>query len=241
MKIVKNKITAIIISIFLVLSMTTSLALIPNVRATIGLDIITFGFISAGPSPVGVGQTEHLNFWVHKPTPTANGAYGDRWQILRLRLLSLMGPPRFWGLSQLTIQEEPTLLTCPPEAGNYSFEFSFPGQTIAGANPAPTGTSDAAAIGTYFEPCTSSPVYVPFSNTDTELSVNSFTNNLLADSGIRDEHWLVGHKRQLAFNWACVDLTMPTMPAKTSTLHNCSNDCSHNVDKTIRYRRINRR
>ena len=71
------------ISIFLILSMTASLTLIPNVRATVGLDIATFGFISVQSyRPVGVGQTVHLNFWVDKPTPTANGAYGDRWQNL---------------------------------------------------------------------------------------------------------------------------------------------------------------
>ena len=148
------------ISIFLILSMTASLTLIPNVRATVGLDIATFGFISVGPSPVGVGQTVHLNFWVDKPTPTANGAYGDRWQNLKVTVTKPGGTTEVLGPFIADDTGGTYTTYVPSTAGNYTFVFSFPGQTITGSNPAPTGTSDPAAIGTYFEPCTSSPVYL---------------------------------------------------------------------------------
>lgn len=86
MKILKNKTLAILIAALFAVSIGASTTLLPNAKATVGLNVTTYGFINVGPSPIGVGQTAYINMWVDKPTPTANGAYGDEWQNLKVTI-----------------------------------------------------------------------------------------------------------------------------------------------------------
>ena len=69
MKILKNKIAAIAISIFFILSMTGSMMLSPSVKGASNSvtwscgrhSIPTFLYLNVGPNPIGVGQTVNLN------------------------------------------------------------------------------------------------------------------------------------------------------------------------------------
>ena len=74
----KNKIAAIAIAIFFILSMIASLTLTTNAH-TPPYTIPTFAYISVQPNPVGIGQQASLNFWIDQVPPTANQAWGDRW------------------------------------------------------------------------------------------------------------------------------------------------------------------
>ena len=61
MKFAKNKTAAIAIAIFLMLSMSASMMLIPNASAhTPAWKIPTYAYIIAAPNPIGVGQHNRL-------------------------------------------------------------------------------------------------------------------------------------------------------------------------------------
>ena len=151
----KNKTMAIVISILFVFSMTTSMTLLTNVSAQPGVSIPTYAFINAAPNPAGVGQTVTIGFWIDIPPPTANGAYGDRWNDLTVLVTKPGGTTQTLG--PFTSDDTGGTFTTytPAAVGTYTFKMSFPGQTLAGNNPAPTGQSNAQEIGTYFEPSTS--------------------------------------------------------------------------------------
>ena len=58
----KNKIAAITIALFFILSMTASLILIPNANAhTPAWQIPTYAYINVAPNPVGVNQSVSID------------------------------------------------------------------------------------------------------------------------------------------------------------------------------------
>jgi len=79
MRIVKNKPIAIVIAIFLMLSMTASSMLIPNAKAASVTTWITYSYSAVSPDPIGVGQTINVNFWVDTPAP----GFGSVWNNLQ--------------------------------------------------------------------------------------------------------------------------------------------------------------
>ena len=152
-KILKNKLSAIAICILFILSMTASTMLIPNAKAhTPPFNIQTYAFVNVAPNPAGVGQTVTIGFWIDQPPPTANGPYGDRWQGLTVKVTKPDGTSSTLGPFVTDDTGGTNTLYTPSELGNYTFQMTFPGQTLAGANPAPTGTSNAVWVGDYYEP-----------------------------------------------------------------------------------------
>ena len=155
-KILKNKLSAIAICILFILSMTASTMLIPNAKAhTPPFNIQTYAFVNVAPNPAGVGETVTIGFWIDQPPPTANGPYGDRWQGLTVKVTKPDGTSSTLGPFVTDDTGGTNTLYTPSELGNYTFQMTFPGQTLAGANPAPTGTSNAVWVGDYYEPSTS--------------------------------------------------------------------------------------
>ncbi len=140
------------------ISMGASTILIPSSNAhNPPFQIPTYAFISAQPNPVGVGQQVSLNFWLDKVPPTANGPYGDRWQNYTVKVTSPDGTSKTLG--PFTSDDAGGAFTyfVPTAIGNYTFVFSYSGQTLAGANPAPQGTIAPASVGDYYQPSTSVP------------------------------------------------------------------------------------
>ena len=152
MQIGKNKTAAISIAMLLIISMGASMVLLPNAKAAPST-VATYAFLNVGPNPIGIGQTEHVNMWVDKPTPTANGAYGDRWQNLKVTVTKPDGTTETLG--PFTADDTGGTYTTytPTELGNYTFVLNFPGQNITNANPAP-GAPTPASLGQYFAPGT---------------------------------------------------------------------------------------
>ena len=71
-----------LIAIMLMISLSSSMMLIPSANAhTPKWNIATYSFCSVSPDPVGVGQYVNINFWINEPPPTASAQYGDRWEI----------------------------------------------------------------------------------------------------------------------------------------------------------------
>ena len=154
----KNKI-AIAISLFLMLTMAVSLVALPT---TIAHDpawsIKTYAYISIEPDPVGIGQQAFLNFWIDKPPPTAASQYGDRWHGFTVTVTDPDGHQKTLGpyTSDDTGGAHDTFT--PDTLGEYTFVFTFPGQTIEGANPGPTGSYQPQYVGDYYEPSTSNTI-----------------------------------------------------------------------------------
>ncbi len=162
MKILKNKTAAIAIALLLMFSMSTSTTLLPTATAhTPPFVYPTYAFISVQPTPVGIGQQVSVNFWIDKAVLTANGVYGDRWQNFMVNVTKPDDTTEKLGPFTSDAAGGGHTYYTPSTLGNYTFVFSFPGQTLLGANPGPSGTSNPNNIGDYFEPSTSAP-YILF-------------------------------------------------------------------------------
>ncbi|MGD0645290.1 MAG: PQQ-binding-like beta-propeller repeat protein [Candidatus Bathyarchaeia archaeon] len=140
MKTLKNKIAAIAIATFFILSMTASVTLLPNANAhTPALTYPTWSYVAISPSPTGVGQTVTVVWWLSDVPPTATGSYGDRWNNVTITVTKPDGTTQTLGpFSSDPVGGGYTLYT-PETTGTYYFQMNFPGQTIAGANPPPVG------------------------------------------------------------------------------------------------------
>jgi hypothetical protein len=154
MKFAKNKTIAIAIAILLTISMTASMALLPTTGAhTPPLQIPTYAFINVTPHPAGLGQTVTVGFWLQVPPPTAQAQFGDRWAGFTLKVTRPDGTTEALGPFTSDDTGGTYTIYTPTQLGNYTFEFNFPGQTLAGNNLAP-GVTTNPFIGDYYQPST---------------------------------------------------------------------------------------
>ena len=135
MKPLKNKITAITISIFFIISMTASTMLIPNANAQAApgkLTIPSYVYISAFPTPVGIGQPINVFAWDSVLPPTANGQYGDVFN--NLTIIETLPDGTKTTLGPYTSDPVGTIFVTinPTQTGTYSFQFIFPGDLVTG-------------------------------------------------------------------------------------------------------------
>ncbi len=154
-----NKI-AKITTIFLMLSMAITLVALPNANAhTPPLTVPTYAYLSVMPNPVGIGQTAYLGFWLDKLPPTAYQEFGDLWHNYTVAVTKPDGTSETLGPFTSDDAGGAHTTYVPQQIGNYSFVFSFPGQTIAGDHPSPlTGTYNPVFVGDYFAASTSAKV-----------------------------------------------------------------------------------
>jgi len=151
LKTLKNKIAAITIAIFFMLSMTASIILVPNANAhSPPWNIPTYAFCSVSPNPIGVEQTARVNFWIDMPPPTAEAQYGDRWMGITVKVTLPDGTTTTLGPFTSDDTGGSHTTYTPTKTGNYTFQMTFPGQTLAGANPEP-GAPPNPFVGDYFE------------------------------------------------------------------------------------------
>ncbi len=155
MKIRENK-TLSTIALILILTVSALMAAIPLAAAHDPPQTVqTWAFLSVEPNPIGVGQAAFVNFWLDKTPPTANSAFGDRFQNFTVTITSPDGSTQILGpFASDAVGGAWTTFT-PTAIGSYQFVFNFPGQTIAGANPGPFGSASPETIGDYYSPSTS--------------------------------------------------------------------------------------
>jgi len=118
-------------------------------------NVPTYAHLMIAPNPIGVGQTVFVTMGLDKVVPTANVQYGDRWEGYTIEITKpdettqTLGPFRSDNVGGAY-----TIYT-PDTVGTYIFQFFFPGQTIAGSNPAPFGSFNPQTIGDYYLPSNS--------------------------------------------------------------------------------------
>jgi hypothetical protein len=150
MKLSKNKSAAILVAIVLVLSMSISVAIIPNASAhNPPQNLQLFAFIVANPNPAGVGQTITLGFWLNSPPPTANGPFGDRYGPMTVHV----GLPDGTNITLGPYVSDDTGGTSttytPTETGTYTFQMTFPGETLTGSTENTANGPGTAATNVY--------------------------------------------------------------------------------------------
>ena len=155
MKFSKNKIAAMTISVLFVLSMTASIMIMPTASAhNPPISIPTYSFLNVAPNPIGLGQSVQVNMWLDKVPPTAQGEYGDRWHNITVTVTHPDGSTEKLGPFTTDATGSTWTKYTPATTGNYTFQMSFGGQTLAGANP-PLYSLGAAYVGDYFQPSVS--------------------------------------------------------------------------------------
>ena len=139
-------------SVFLMILLSAPMIQLPNTSAAYP-PFQSFAFINVAPHPAGLGQTVTVGMWLAQPPPTANGPYGDRWVNFKLTITKPDGTTETLG--PFTSDDTGGTYTTytPDQLGNYTFLFTYPGQTLSGNNLNPTATAFTKAyIGTYFGP-----------------------------------------------------------------------------------------
>jgi hypothetical protein len=125
MKMLKNKIAAIMIAMFFILSMSASTTLIPKANATIITNLATYAFLNVAPNPTGVGQQVTVDFWLVSPLLDSEQPVNMTIQVTTPSgTTSTLGP--FTGD---TTGGTYTLYT-PAATGNYTFQFFYGGQML---------------------------------------------------------------------------------------------------------------
>jgi len=151
----KSKSKARTMALVLTLTIAATLVALPLVSAhDPPLDIPTYTYISVAPNPVGVNQDVLVYMWLNMVPPTALGAYGDRYTFT-VEVTKPDGSKQTLGpFTSNPVGTTHTMYT-PDEVGTYTFQVSFPGQTLAGTNPHPIIPMGLEYIGDWFEPSTS--------------------------------------------------------------------------------------
>lgn len=165
------------------------------------IDVPTYAYMQAYPNPIGVNQPMYLFGWLDKVPPTASGIYGDRWENLSIEITKPDGSTE--KLTSITSDPVGTVfqIYTPNQVGTYTFQMSFPGQTLAGSNPAPSQTDisrTSVFIGDYFMPSISNKISVtvqnePIQSTYTPVPTDYWTrpiNNINKGWGNIAGNWL---------------------------------------------------
>ena len=134
----KNK-SAFVIALFLMATIAVTLVALPIVNAhDPPWEIETYAFCIVAPNSVGIDQTATIVMWLDKVPPTANVQYGDRWENFKIEVTDPTGDVDTLGpITSDDVGGSHTYFT-PSKVGTYYIQFFFPGQTIAGKNPAPS-------------------------------------------------------------------------------------------------------
>ena len=117
----------------LTLLITSAFAFSPLTTAkTYNGTIQTFAFLTAEPNPIGVGQQLFLSMFIDKVPNTATGVGGDRWQNLKITVTKPDGTNETLGPFTADAAGGAPASYTPTTTGNYTFQMSFPGQTLTG-------------------------------------------------------------------------------------------------------------
>lgn len=121
---------AILIALFLTISMSASMILVPNANAhSPPWTIKSFPYITIAPNPVGVGQDVAVYVWVDQALPNAALTNDVRRSGYSLTITAPNGQVSTQSWATLS---DPTGIQgyyfAPDQVGNYSFVFNYAGQ-----------------------------------------------------------------------------------------------------------------
>jgi outer membrane protein assembly factor BamB len=127
----KNRFLAIAICSLLIISMVTSIALLPITSAhTPAWNITTYAYVQAAINPIGVGQTTYVYMWLDKVISSALMTNDIRFHNFQLTITAPDGTKetKSWDVVSDTTSSQGYSFT-PTQVGTYTFKFDFPGQT----------------------------------------------------------------------------------------------------------------
>ena len=131
-----GKQTGFTVALIAILAISASLAGITSISAhTPAWNIPTYSYVSAAPDVIGVGQQVEIVWWNGLAPPTANGAYGDRWQGVMINIVKPDGTNTTLGPFTSDPVGGGYAIYTPTTVGNYTLQCFFPTQVLAGANP----------------------------------------------------------------------------------------------------------
>lgn len=143
MKTLRNKIAAITIVIFFMLSITASVSLIPSTSAhTPAWNIPTFAYVAVEPGLVGVGQTALVDMFVgNAPIPSATITNTYRYHNYQLVITAPDGTvnQQNWVDVNDTTGNQDYSFT-PTQVGTYNITFHYLGQTLYVPYDQPVGS-----------------------------------------------------------------------------------------------------
>ena len=157
----KNKRLSMIAFILMITITITTVSMPTASSHTPPWSKVTWTYIAVTPSPIGVGQSALIVFWLDTLPQTASGQYGDRFTFT----VDVMRPD---GTNETLgpIGSDPVgggyTNYVPTQEGNYTFVAKFPGIKYAGANPPPGGfnTNYGNYINDTLQASTSNPITV---------------------------------------------------------------------------------
>jgi len=129
---IRNRFLTIVIAMFLIISMSASIILIPNANAhTPAWNMPTFAYIQAMPNPVGVGQQVYIYIWLTTTFEGTNKINDYRFHNYKLTITAPDGTvsTQTWAYIADTTSSQGYAYT-PSQVGTYLLNFTFPGQNI---------------------------------------------------------------------------------------------------------------
>jgi outer membrane protein assembly factor BamB len=137
MKILKNKRAAIATIFILTVSLAASMTLLPTTSAhTPEWNIVTHAYVTAFPSPIGVGQTAYVDMWLDKVISGADLANDIRFHNYQL---TITAPDGTTESVTFDVISDPTSNQIygftPGQTGEYTLDFTFPGQKYTFTTP----------------------------------------------------------------------------------------------------------
>lgn len=135
-KIMKQKIKPTMMALILIISVFTSLALLPTDAHTPPANIPSFAKIVAAPNPIGVGQTTYITMWVDTNLPSAEISNTIRRMNYKLTITDPDGQVQTmsWPIIEDTTGIQFTSYT-PTKVGTYNLTLDYAGQKFTwGAN-----------------------------------------------------------------------------------------------------------
>lgn len=128
-----------------------------------GTQLKTWLLLSVSPNPVGVNQTVYINAFMSRPTITASGLWGDRYENITVRIITpdgrsiTLGPFIADAVGGIWATFVPTMV------GEYRIKAYYPGQILTGDSPIFPGNktrfgANLQYVGSYYLPSESEEV-----------------------------------------------------------------------------------
>ena len=125
LKTLKNKIAALTIAIFFMLSLVASAALVSNAHAAGTVNIPTLAYINVAPNPCGIGQQVTVDFWLAVPLFDSERAVN-----MTVVETNPSGVSTTLGPFTSDITGGTTTYFTPSATGNYTFYMVYGGQQL---------------------------------------------------------------------------------------------------------------
>jgi outer membrane protein assembly factor BamB len=126
----RNK-TLTTIAIVLLLTISLSTATMPTAKAA---ERTAYAFLSVAPNPIGVGQTATVVMWLDTLPPIYSNGTETSWLNFYVNITKPDGTIEKNGPLTSDPVASAYFTYTPEETGNYTFVFSFPGQTAIDGN-----------------------------------------------------------------------------------------------------------